>query len=108
MNKFLCVLVFLFSQSLVAGEPAQTPDENRINEVLTLQAKAWNEGDIKGYMQGYWKSDSLIFTSGGKIQRGWDATFAKYKKTYNSKEKMGTLVFSPDLSQLVRQPERSK
>jgi ketosteroid isomerase-like protein len=36
----------------------------------------------------------LLFTSGGKIQRGWKATSEKYRKSYNSKEKMGILKFS--------------
>ena len=66
----------------------------QIQSVLSLQAEAWNHGDIEGYMQGYWKSDSLLFTSGGKMQRGWQATFEKYKKSYDSKAKMGTLKFS--------------
>jgi beta-aspartyl-peptidase (threonine type) len=45
-------------------------------------------------MDGYWKSDSLVFTSGGTVNRGWRLTFEKYSKKYNTKEKMGMLVFS--------------
>jgi len=37
--------------------------------VLEAQASAWNRGDIAGYMEGYWKSDSLLFTSGGAVRR---------------------------------------
>ncbi|MFI5253270.1 MAG: YybH family protein [Bacteroidota bacterium] len=59
-----------------------------------LQQDAWNKGDIAGYMEGYWKSDSLLFTSGGNIRRGWQPTFEKYKASYNTREKMGTLKFS--------------
>lgn len=62
--------------------------------VLNMQAEAWNHGDIEGYMQGYWKSDSLLFTSGGKIRRGWKATLEKYQKSYGTTSKMGTLKFS--------------
>lgn len=62
--------------------------------MLELQLQAWNRGDIEGYMEGYWKTDSLLFTSSGKIQRGWNATFEKYKKSYYTKAKMGNLVFS--------------
>jgi ketosteroid isomerase-like protein len=72
----------------------QHSSQQEMQSVLNRQAAAWNKGDIDGYMNGYWKSDSLIFTSGGKIQRGWGATLDKYKKSYNSKEKMGTLEFS--------------
>ncbi|MBI1804308.1 MAG: DUF4440 domain-containing protein [Ignavibacteriae bacterium] len=68
--------------------------EKSIQAVLDSQAAAWNRGDIEGYMQGYWKSDSLLFTSGGKIQRGYSATLKKYRKSYDTKAKMGTLKFS--------------
>jgi ketosteroid isomerase-like protein len=69
----------------------------KIESLLARQAAAWNRGDIEGYMAEYWKSDSLLFTSGGKIQRGWKATLEKYKTTYDSPSKMGKLKFS-DLS----------
>jgi ketosteroid isomerase-like protein len=81
---------------LIAQSAAQ-PDSTEIRHVLRViseQQKGWNEGDISGYMEGYWKSDSLLFTSGGNIQRGWKATQEKYIKSYDSKEKMGTLYFS--------------
>ena len=90
---FTMLLTLLFALSL----SAQTNDSSAIKDiklVLTKQAEAWNRGDIEGYMDGYWKSDSLLFTSGGKIQRGWKATLEKYKKSYNTKEKMGALKFS--------------
>ena len=68
--------------------------QQEVMKVLEQQAQAWNAGDIEGYMDGYWKSDSLLFTSGGKIQRGWKATLEKYKTSYDTKEKMGRLEFS--------------
>jgi ketosteroid isomerase-like protein len=45
-------------------------------------------------MEGYWKSDSLLFTSRGKIERGYRETLAKYQKSYPTKSLMGTLMFS--------------
>ncbi len=75
-----------------------TQGENRervaIRRVLEEQAKAWNEGSIENYMEGYWKSDSLVFTSGGKVTRGWRTTLERYKNTYTTREHMGTLSFS--------------
>ena len=68
--------------------------QKEIYSVLLQQQDAWNRSDIEGYMRGYWKSDSLLFTSGGNIQRGWKATYDKYKKSYDTKEKMGKLEFS--------------
>mgnify|MGYP005832825367 CR=1 FL=1 len=67
---------------------------NQIQGLLNAQCEAWNKGNIDGYMEGYWQSDSMLFTSGGNLQYGWKATLDKYKNTYNSLEKMGVLKFS--------------
>ena len=64
-----------------------------ITKVMTEQTAAWNKGDIDGFMKGYWKSEDLIFVS-NVVTRGWQQTLDRYKKSYNTKEKMGTLTFS--------------
>lgn len=87
----MALLAYQSSAGQTTGDSITT---HQILSVLQVQADAWNRGDIEGYMQGYWKSDSLVFTSGSKIQRGWQATFDKYKKSYDTKEKMGVLKFS--------------
>jgi ketosteroid isomerase-like protein len=69
-------------------------DQQNILAVLNMQSESWNKGDLDAYMEGYWKSDDLVFTSGGKITRGWNQTLEKYKKSYDTKEKMGELKFS--------------
>ena len=102
MNQFLrpnslCPPLFALCSTLLACSLfAQTRDSasSQIIHLLDLQASAWNRGDIAGYVDGYWKSDSLIFTSGGTVSRGWQATFDKYARKYDTKEKMGTLIFS--------------
>ncbi len=78
----------------VCQTSSDTVAVQQIKAILVEQSDAWNHGDIEGYMQGYWKSDSLLFTSGGNIRRGWQETFEKYKKSYDTKAKMGTLKFS--------------
>lgn len=65
-----------------------------ILNVLNEQAKFWNKGDIDGYMQGYWKSDSLRFIGKRGIKYGYDSITAMYKRHYSNKEKMGHLLFS--------------
>lgn len=65
-----------------------------IESVLNMQVEAWNRGDVAGFMEGYWKSDSLLFTSGGNVRRGWRETFEKYSASYDTREKMGKLTFS--------------
>lgn len=71
---------------------AQTK-EQAIRSVLDDQVKAWNEGDIEGYMRGYWNSEETSFVSGGTMTKGYAKVLARYKKGYDSREKMGTLTF---------------
>ena len=66
-------------------------EEKEILKVMENQVKAWNEGSVEGYMQGYWKSDSLRFIASLGIQYGWNLTFDMYNKSFKSKEEMGTL-----------------
>ena len=66
--------------------------KNKIESILTAQAKCWNDKDIDGFMQTYWKSEKLTFSSGGKTTRGWQATLDRYKAKYPP-EKMGHLTF---------------
>lgn len=89
LTLFLCSIVTSTAQS-----QSRSSDIKQIQYLLSQQASDWNKGDIAGYMNGYWNSDSLLFTSGGNIRRGWKATFEKYKKSYGTVSKMGTLNFS--------------
>lgn len=65
-----------------------------IRAVLDAQRDAWNRGDIEGYMDGYARSEDTVFVSGDNVTRGWQTVLDRYKKNYNSREKMGTLTFS--------------
>ena len=68
--------------------------EKAIERVLRDQVAAWNAGDIEGYMKGYWNSDSTVFLSGGNLTRGYSGVLARYKKSYDTREKMGKLEFA--------------
>jgi ketosteroid isomerase-like protein len=65
-----------------------------IRRVMAAQVAAWNRGDIDGFMAGYARSDATEFVSGDKITRGWQTVRDRYRKKYDSREKMGRLVFS--------------
>jgi ketosteroid isomerase-like protein len=65
-----------------------------IRRLLADQAAAWNRGDIPEYMQAYWHSDELSFSSGGKTTYGYDAAQAAYESRYPTPERMGRLTFS--------------
>jgi ketosteroid isomerase-like protein len=65
-----------------------------VRAVLDAQREAWNRGDIDGYMDGYARSPDTVFVSGDSINRGWQTVRDRYKKNYDSREKMGALTFS--------------
>jgi hypothetical protein len=37
----------------------ETADRDMILSILKTQEQAWNNYDLEGFMDGYWKSDSL-------------------------------------------------
>ena len=36
-------------------------DQKEITNTLYETQDAWNTGDLEGFMEGYWKSDKLVF-----------------------------------------------
>ena len=62
--------------------------------MLAAQASAWNRGDIDGFMNGYARSAATEFIAGDKLTRGWQTVRDRYKKKYESRDKMGSLAFS--------------
>lgn len=71
---------------------AQTPEEE-IRKVLVRQQADWNRGDIRAFMTGYEKSDSITFV-GATVSRGFDKVLARYLEKYPNKGAMGELTFS--------------
>jgi ketosteroid isomerase-like protein len=92
------LLVLLIAPLLTAcaATPHRFTAEDRaaVAGVLERQAAAWNRGDLAGYMDGYLRSDALVFTSGAKVRRGWQAAFDHYQARYgNDRASMGNLTF---------------
>lgn len=84
----------IFGQELSQHNSAtEARHKQTITKVLTVQATAWNEANIDKFMETYWKSDKLTFSSGGSTTRGWQATLDHYKQRYPTPEKMGKLHF---------------
>src|ERR1043166_9975866 len=90
---FAATFLFVFPILL----QAQTNDEKTtaaIRAVLEAQAAAWNRGNVEAYMDGYDRSPKTEFVGGDSITRGWQEVLDRYKKRYDTREKMGTLTFS--------------
>ena len=65
-----------------------------LEPMLAEQSAAWNRGDIPAFMKAYWNDPKMTFSSGGKTERGWQATLERYKKNYPDQKAMGKLTFS--------------
>lgn len=91
MKKLLAVLITIFIYTSVI---AQRKDISAVSNVLEHQRIAWNNGDLKGYMDGYWHSDSLVFIGKSGPQYGWQKTYNSYLKSYPDKATMGELHFT--------------
>ncbi|MDH3494491.1 MAG: nuclear transport factor 2 family protein [Acidobacteriota bacterium] len=95
MKTVLLMSLVLLAANVSAQSTKKVRDiESAIMTVLNKQVDAWNEGDIEGFMDGYWKSDDMRFVSGNSVSKGWQAAFDRYRKAYDSREKMGVLSFS--------------
>jgi len=86
------------SKQIEANKPKQNGRDAKIiaavRAVLEAQVAAWNLGDIEGFMNGYARSNDTTFVSGDSVTRGWQTVLDRYKKSYNSRERMGTLAFT--------------
>ena len=93
----------------VAVAPAPTPDptpaasaprvtdgeavRTGVRALLDMQVAAWNDGSIRGFMDGYTRADSLTFLSGGSLRQGWQESYYAYVRGYPDRASMGTLGF---------------
>jgi hypothetical protein len=89
-------LGFLFAAILVLSScktATEAQDKKDILAIMDAQQTAWSKHDLEGFMQGYWKSDSLKFYGSKGVTLGWDKTLANYKKGYPTPDHSGILKF---------------
>ena len=91
--RSLVIIIALIAVSAVNPLRAQDPEVTRIKALMDTQIKAWNAGNLEGFMETYWKSDCLLFIGKKGLTYGWQATLDNYRKAYPGKEGMGTLSF---------------
>jgi len=103
--KKIFILFFAFSICYSCEtSTTEKQDKEAIISILRTQEKAWSKHDLEGFMQGYWKSDSLKFYGSNGITYGWDKTLANYKKGYPTPDHSGTLKFKVnDISRIEKE-----
>ena len=86
------------SRTIASGNETSTGQRDSIRaaveSMLQAQTDAWNQGDVDAFMEHYWNSDGLTFSSEGKTTRGWTATLNRYRERYPTPEKMGRVNFT--------------
>jgi hypothetical protein len=90
MRLILISLLSFFSITVIG----QKDDEQQIRDILDRQTEAWNRGDLDNFVNGYWKSDSLMFIGKSGVTYGWESTLKNYKKGYPDTAAMGKLAFN--------------
>ncbi len=87
------LLTFLFSVSSFVFSQ-ENNDKKTILSILENQTREWNNGNIEGFMKGYWNSDSLMFIGKSGVTYGYQNTLNNYKKSYSDTAHMGKLFFT--------------
>lgn len=109
MKNYIIVVILLFSQNVLAQnskskvyEPLidvsiayehEQANIKAIQSILQNQTAAWNKGDLKAFMEGYWENDSLVFIGKTGPTYGYKNTLDNYKKNYPDASHMGKLHF---------------
>ena len=90
-KTFLFIALILF---VLSCSKNNANDIDAIKQILTIQQICWNNGDIDGFMLGYWNSDKFKFSSENHgTTYGWENTLERYKESYPTKESMGEFSF---------------
>ncbi|WP_435579001.1 YybH family protein [Gilvibacter sp.] len=96
LKHLITVVCLLFLSQQQFAQSQQEQDKTAILKVMADQSKAWSNHDLEGFMEGYWKSDSLKFYGSGGLVKGWQATLERYQKSYPTAEHTGVLKFTID------------
>ncbi len=86
--------LFLIIIALPLTFPLAAQDKSEILSILKRQESLWNSGNIEAFMEDYWKSPELKFIGKNGVTKGWEATKARYLRTYPDRATMGTLSFN--------------
>lgn len=103
-NRFTLLFLAFGGWSLVGCSTDQTSrgiakpfNPVVLDSIMHNQQLAWNRGDLEGFMDAYWRSDSLVFVGKNGAKFGWQTTLDNYKRGYPNREAMGTLQFTNEI-----------
>ncbi|MCS6972967.1 MAG: nuclear transport factor 2 family protein [Cyclobacteriaceae bacterium] len=91
--KYTLLPLLLVLVGPLCAQP-HSPEVKAITDVLMKQQQHWNEGNLIAFMEGYWKSDSLVFVGRNGVTTGWHTVLRNYQQAYPNREAMGLLTFT--------------
>jgi|TARA_B110001450_G_scaffold87076_1_gene82942 hypothetical protein len=86
-------VLFFFSTFIFAQQSVSKNDSISIVTKLFKQQDDWNTGDLDAFMEAYLNTENLVFSGSSGPIYGWKATRDRYKKSYSTRQLMGTLDF---------------
>ncbi len=93
MINYKLLIFLLFTFSINGQIKVSIEDSISIGKILKYQEEAWNDGDIDKFMEGYLKSDNIVFTGSNGSIYGWEETKKRYLNKYSNRTLMGRLKF---------------
>ena len=88
---------------LTPARPAPAQDDNPLHtasrteldvvKIVLAQEKAWNAGDVAGYVKGFKDSPNTLFVW-RQVSHGFKQILEDYERNYPTRASMGTLTFS--------------
>ena len=84
------VAAFVLLAAIETVLAAATPESN-VRAVLDEQVNAWNRGDLAAFVRTY--AADTIFV-GKDVTRGNAGLLERYRRSYPTRERMGTLIFT--------------
>lgn len=96
MKKFLAIMILGVLSLTAFGlrmQAQQSNDEALIRAAMADSVTAWNAGDLKAFVS-YYEDSPLTTFVGPKNTYGTGDLLERYKKSFATREEMGTLTFS--------------
>ena len=91
MRKIFALVIFFVLGFALHAQ--QASDETQIRAAMAESAAAWNHGDLKAFVSYYEDSSRTTFV-GATNTYGTSELLERYKKSFATREEMGTLTFS--------------
>jgi hypothetical protein len=63
----------------------------QVYQLILKMVDRWNNHDLDGYMQGFWKSDDLLAVLESEVHWGWSDLYNSYARGYPDRNLMGKL-----------------